>query len=284
MIKRRLLAAFIVSIILVAMICSNASAAAGDTPGTPSIEQITSESEKVQKLLDELEGIKSESDPAAQVWNKYIENTTMGKAAIKLGLVLKKADPVFNIVPGLPFSWTGLFFMSLITMLTIFMLIRGFLSVTRMPKYATWLLAIGATAALSFLWLFRLFGKAIVNPINLISSIWVRIIVYIIVGALIVYLGMFALKFRKGEEKQRALKKEITAVSKKTAEKEVKKEEAKAEKKEEERAAKEGKTPESIEEKAGKRFLQRLGESLSRESSTPSPSKPKVEGIEKPFD
>lgn len=284
MVKRGAIALLIVFIVLI--VISSVKIKAPELPGASgtSLEEQLKQAEKTieetQTSIEELQKSETRSEALKKIWGEYIEKTAVGKALIRIGLLLKKLDPIFLVVPGIPFAWSGLFLLAVIITLAVFALINMFVSLLPVHKLVAYLIALGATLGLSFINVFKFLAAKIYAVINYVDNFWVQILLYVIFITVVVVTEINALSIKKKREKKRKEKEEMKREARKAAEEVVEKQKKIEEK---EKVEEKKKEPESLEEEYGRKLLRTLGESLAKEPATPRLKKVKPVKVEKPF-
>lgn len=157
----------------------------------------------------------SPSDYLKQEWTKVIANTSEGKFLIEFGNVLRVFDPLFNFVLGLGFSWTWLFFTTLILFICMvvwiyrasnfFLLLGGF----SWMKYVSFIVAVFLVILLELPKLISLVVVGLILRINesLIIQILIGVVFFVFVIFLMIYSKILKRSFKKTRERMDMKKK-----------------------------------------------------------------------------
>lgn len=225
--------------------------------GNVSAQSLENLSQQVENTAGTIKQI--QNNPAEflkERWTDYFSKTAVGKFFIGLGNFLEYLNPLWKIMPGLPFAWSGPFLLSFVLLVTIYITIRRILSLVELKDYILILIALGITLILSLTKLISYLGIGIANWINSLTSIILQLLAYIAFIVIIVYLSAFSSFFRRINEARKKEKK----IKKAEEEAEEAKEEVEELKEEvREKAKREEETPE---EKIGRETLRKVGKTI----------------------
>lgn len=178
--------------------------------------------EALQRNVDTLTNPQSSTDYLKQEWTKIIQDTSFGKNMIQFGQFLTTLNPIFNLILGLGFSWSWIFFLTLALWICFLIWVYRLSFFTKLfvsSRIVQFFVFIFLMLFISYIEISKLISLLFVNLISNIDSLFFQLISAFVFLMIILILTIYSRVLSK------AFKVAMEKREKKNLEKKVKKDE-----------------------------------------------------------
>ena len=160
---------------------------------TDSLENISTQIEKTQDSVSKLSDSESRNDFLKQQWIELIKKSQLGKFMESTIQTIKPINPLIEFLIGVEFSWSLLFLVTFVIWISIGIYTKRALTFFDIfSKYFRYVISIVTAIVFAIIGITKVISYFIVNRINSLPSLWLKLIVGVIIIIIILYLSIFS--------------------------------------------------------------------------------------------